>query len=309
MSIIKIVFNIALLCMITCYALAVETDPQLFDSQLQEHFANYQRTVITYLGIANVPPSPNPEFTPERFADLQKVLEKRKSGTLSDAEIKQWEKVSDEALLNTIQFIENLLNGYQYDFLKVLSTNGRECRIDIFRPNGRPAHEYYLFDGLNGYLVTEDDNSVITAPSLTNNWLRPIYFYWVQCGFGIDRYLRLGYRITHIDPEKRTFRIANSEWKDNEYEFTLANEHDLYWRQCEHWFNGRILDRVVCEGFEEHNGLWIPKTVRTYRIFSQGPFLQEEMTLQEVSVNPGTMEDGLFATPDASSMKVRHLNR
>ena len=312
MSIYKIIFNIALLCMITGYALAVETDPQLLASQLQEHFANYQRTVITYQGIGYFPPLP--EYATEQrqqllsdLAENQNILEKRKNGTLSVIEAKQWEKVSDDNLLNEIQDIENTINGFQYNFLRVLSTNGRECRMDVFRPDGRPVHEYYLFDGLNGYLVTEDNNTVTTAPSFTINWLMPIN--WVQYGFGIDRYLRLGYRITQIDSEKRTYRMVSSDWKDAEFEFTRANEHDLFWRQFEGLSAGRVVERIVCESFEEHEGLWIPKIIRHYRMNGNDPFLQEEMTLQEVSVNPGTMEDGLFATPDAVSMKVRHLNR
>ena len=301
-----------ILGLLTSYSMAIETNPQLFASQIQEHFANYQRTVITYQGIGYAPPLP--EYATEQkqqyLADLAKlkmVFEKRKNGSLSDTEAKQWEKVSDESLLNDIQFIENTLNGFQFDFLKVLSTNGRECRIDVFRPDGHPAHHYYLFDGLSGYLVTEDDNVVRTALSFTLNWLQPTN--WVQYGFGIDRYLRLGYHITQVDTEKRTYIISNPEWKDIEYEFILANEHDLYWQQCDRLINGNIVKRIVCEDFEEHDGLWIPKTVRRYRFFGNVSFLQEEMTLQEVSVNPGTMEEGLFATPDASSMNVRHLNR
>ena len=315
MSINKILINIALLFMLTGYALSLDTEPQLLATQIQEQFANYQRTIITYQGSTYVPPLPESASMQRQqllseLNEKKMILEKRKNGTLSNEKTKEWEKVTDESILNRIRFIENLFNGYQYDFLKVLSTNGRECRIDVFRPNGRPTHEYYLFDGLNGYLVTEDDNSIITAPSFTRNWLRPSYFFWTQYGFGIDRYLRLGYRITQIDSEKRTFRIASSDWKDVEFEFTRANEHDLYWQQCEGLSSGQVVERIVCENFEEHDGLWIPKNVRTYRIFgNQPPVLQEEMILQEVSVNPGTMEDGLFATPDANSMKVRHLNR
>ena len=285
---------------------AMETDYRLFASRIQEHFAPFQKTIITYIGTRYVRPLDNPIFQ-ESISLMQDILNRRKNGTLSNIEAENLKNQTDESLLDSIQYLENLIRGHQYDFMKVLSTNGRQCRIDVFRPDGHPEYHYYLFNGINGYLITENDHVMRSGPNFTNSWLTPDN--WVQYGFGIDRLLRQGYQIAQIDPEKRTFRIVNPEWKDDEYEFTLVQDNDLYWRQCDHWFKGRVIHRIICEDYEDHNGLWVPKTISTYKVFTQETVLEETMSLAEVQVNPGPMEDGYFSTPDIRTMTVRNINR
>ncbi|MDP8245295.1 MAG: hypothetical protein P9L94_14520 [Candidatus Hinthialibacter antarcticus] len=283
---------------------------------VQKEFQSVQNIQLTFQVLefydVNMPDSIIEDYKDE-IQQYQKFLQDRKNKTLSSEEEQNWACVTDEDLEEMIAERQEAIKKQPVDAIYVFSSDGTKIRQDVYRPNEPNGTEhFYLYDGLNGTMTTVDDNVVRTGDFLTRRWTD--FGCFARFGSGMETVFapsaHYEKRLINKDGVQKLFvESPTLQSRDRHVEFTLLDENPNYWTKCEHIQNGKVILQFVCEDFEDHGGLLVPKVVHSQKLFEDG--FRDELVFTLIDVKNGDVEfsDDFFTPSATESPIVRRMNR
>ncbi len=304
------------LLLIQGVAISQQTNLSDFSESLLQNFETVNNTQITYQALEyyeiNMPNSMKQEYLDE-IQQYQKLIDDRRRGTLSEKDEEMWSPISDDVLIKMIQERQYSLNPQPKEAIYIFSTDGAKIRQDVFRLNAINTKEFfYLYDGVNGSLTTQEDNTVRTGDFLAHRWTN--FSCFARFGSGMEKVFK-----QHVDYEshlvlkngkqKLIVETAYLQRKNRYVEFTLLDSNPNYWAQCDHIHNDVVITRYICEEFEDHNGFLVPKIVRNQKLYEDGLRDEYVLTLIDVKINDIEFGDDFFKASTSETPIVRRMDR
>lgn len=263
---------------------------------------------LTYQGFINVPPSPDDKDAKEQIDQFKNILEKRKSGQLTDNEKKDWSSWTDADLEKSIRDHEQILNGLRIENTVVFSTNGNRKRQDYFRDNVEPKHYYDLFDGKEAYRCNIGSD-VVKGAFYAGKWLSPIF----DNGYGINigMYIQNGFTIGKYDSVNCKIQVQSDVYMRPEeiFEFTLLESHYEYWKECDVLNKKGIREKAICENFKEFSSIMIPQVVKVQRKTKGTWYDYMSLTLVDAKTNNVDFPEGFFSPSKDENVKITEVGR
>lgn len=297
---------------------AQDLDIQVYGAAIQKQFEPFNNTQITYEGfefykVKSLQIQSEIDFHQKNIKEAQQILDARKNGTLSKEEEKYWAKITNEDLENIVEQNSNALDGKPTKVKFTLSTDGVKIREDVNRPEEPIVQDhFYLFDGINGTMTTLNDNKVRAGDFLTLRWTD--FKGYSRYGSGMEKAFaqpeNYQTRLVSEDGKQKLVVETGSQQNRNcHVEFTLLDSNPYYWTQCDHVQNGKVIMRYICEDFENHDGLLVPRSVHKQRPSKNGLSDDFEITLSDAKVNVVEFGEDFFKASPSESPIVRLMER
>ncbi|MBI1390077.1 MAG: hypothetical protein GC154_16670 [bacterium] len=281
---------------------------------IQRQSRSVGNTRIIYQAVeyyfANAPEEERDDARRE-IANFQRLQRAKIAGTLA-AEEQLFYNKSDEWFNNVIAQHKKRLETQPTDAVYTYSTDGVRIRQDVYRPEGNPTDHYYLFDGVNGCMVTPHDSRIRTGDFLAARWTD--FKSFARFGSGLDRLFqpRSQYNIRLIEEDGVQKIIVESptlQDREQHVEFTLLDSNPACWTQCDHVHNGKVFLRLTCGEFEEYGGLLVPRVVHHQKPY--GESFRDDYALSLIKVETEGVEfpDGFFNPPPPETSVVQRMQR
>lgn len=265
-------------------------------NKLIGRFSEIKATQISYFVIEQNSPEISPHLH-QQFEEFEAyqvaIIEKMKSGNLSDEEKEQLSGKSIEDFETSLQTIRVFKENKPLESLFTFSTNGYDIRLDIKRLNVEGSDLSFSYNGQIGVYSHPATNRVTTGSFLTDKWTS--YGSFARFGSSLDIIQKRFPSIVDVNPDKRSIVLdvySDGKTQSEKIEFFMLDDDPFYWKECIYWSNDERTEytrKFVCEEFKEFSGLKIPQVVHYYRKATLGKNLIDHeaqlMTLIEVKVN------------------------